>query len=229
MIKHLACIMDGNRRWAKRNGWLSLRGHQEGLSAAQRVVDFCLEKQISYLSLYAFSIENFRRSDKEKEYLFNLMITELEKRLEEFIVKGVRVRFIGERELFPVKVKSLCEKLERETEHLTKLNLNLLFGYGARQEIIAAMKVMVQKIATGELSEGDISHEMLLQHMWMSDIPDPELIIRTGGVNRLSNFLLYQAAYSELYFLDCLWPDITKDHFEKALEYYKNCQRNFGV
>jgi len=229
MIKHLACIMDGNRRWAKKRGWLPWLGHREGIAAARRTIEFCLEKGIPFLSLYTFSIENFSRPKKELDFLFAVLIDEVRKQLDEFIEKGVRLRFIGDRALFPEKVLPVCEDMEAKTAHLNALNLNLLFCYGARQEILNSIKTIVHKVKAGLIAEEDISEHNVQEHLWTQGIPEPEIIIRTGGVKRLSNFLLYQAAYSELYFLDCLWPELSKQHLQDAITFFNNCQRNFGT
>ncbi len=220
--------MDGNRRWAKKRRLFPWLGHREGLKAAKRVVEFCLEKKIQFLSLYTFSIENFVRPAKELDYIFNKLPNELYKQIDELIEKGIRIRFIGDRSLFPASVVPLFKDIEEKTAHLHNITVNLLFCYGARQEIVHAIKNIVKKIKAGQISENELSDQMVSQHLWTQGIPDPELIIRTGGVKRLSNFLLYQAAYSEFYFIDYLWPEITHEHLEDALSFYKNCQRNFG-
>lgn len=229
MIKHLAVIMDGNRRWAKARGMKALLGHHEGAKAVEHAIKFCLETGISFLSLYTFSLENFKRSQEEKEYLFELILQELEKRLDTFLEKGVRVNFIGDRTLFPAHVMPVCRKVEAATKHCNKLVLNFLFCYGARQEIMGAVRKLVRKVKTGELAEDELSDESFEQCLWSSGTPPPDIIIRTGGRQRLSNFLLYQAAYSEFCFLDCLWPDIRVDDFKAALSKFEDSSRNFGV
>lgn len=229
MIKHLACIMDGNRRWARKRGWLPWVGHRKGAQAVKRVVDFCLEKKIPYLSLYTFSLENFKRPQEELTYIFDIMLEESEAMLAEYIEKGVKVRFIGDRSLFPTRIAPVLEHIEQQTAHLSTLNLNFLFCYGARQEIIGGIKTIVSKIKSGQLHEDELSDEIFAQHLWTSGIPEPEMILRTGGVKRLSNFLLYQTAYAEFYFIDCLWPELTKNHLEKAMAFFNNCQRNYGT
>ncbi|MCX5921916.1 MAG: polyprenyl diphosphate synthase [Candidatus Dependentiae bacterium] len=228
-MKHFACIMDGNRRWAQRKGWLPWVGHRQGVQAVKCVVDFCIEKNIPYLSLYTFSIENFKRPETELNFLFDLMLEESDGMLKEYQAKGVRVRFIGDRSLFPEKIRPVCERIEQGTAHCSTLNLNFLFCYGARQEIMGSVKQIVRKIQTGELKEDQISDELFSQHLWTSGMPEPDMILRTGGVKRLSNFLLYQAAYAECYFLDCLWPEITKNDLEKAVTFFKDTQRNYGI
>ncbi len=228
MITHLACIMDGNRRWAMQKGWIPWYGHRGGIDAAMRVVDFCREKQIKYLSVYTFSIENFKRSSEEKNYLFSTLAKEAAHIIEQLKQKQVRIRFIGDRTLFPENLKPICEQAEQDTAHFAAMQLNVLFCYGAQQEIVNAVKQVVKQVSVGTITIDDLSPEMFKQYLWTKDIPDPDLIIRTGGRQRLSNFLLYQAAYSELYFLDCLWPELTKEHLQKAVDHFNHCRRNFG-
>jgi undecaprenyl diphosphate synthase len=229
MIKHLACIQDGNRRFAQSKGWLPWYGHREGIKATVRVVDFCLENNIRYLSLYTFSIENFRRSFEEVKYLFQMIEDEAEETLKMCREKNIQIKFIGDRTLFPKTLVPVCERLEQETKDNTALLINMLFCYGARQELTHGVKEIIKKIRSGELSEDDINPELVEQHLWLHGIPEPELIIRTGGVKRLSNFLLYQAAYSEFCFFDCLWPELTAEHLHDALTNYLAQKRNFGT
>lgn len=229
MLRHIAFVMDGNRRWAKKRGLLASFGHKKGAQTIETVVDFCLEKGIEYLSLYTFSIENFKRSPEEKRYLFDLLIAQTRKDLSSFMSKGIRVRFIGDRALFPDDVLAAVEHIEQETALQTVLNINFLFCYGARQEIVGGIKALVKKVKAGLLSEDDITDQVVQDFLWTRGIPEPDLIIRTGGEKRLSNFLLYQAAYSEFCFLDCLWPELTVDHLNRALGSFYEVRRNFGT
>jgi len=229
MIKHIAFIMDGNRRWAKKRGILKVLGHKEGANTIKTVSDFCLEWKINYLSLYTFSIENFNRSEKEKAYLFNLIIEEANKALEDFIENKIRVRFIGDRSLFPKNVVPALEKIEKETANFSNLNINFLFCYGARQEILNGVKDIAKQVKSGKLQEEDITEEVFGKSLWTGGVPEPEIIVRTGGHQRLSNFLLYQAAYSEFCFLDCMWPELKTEHLNKIMVGYEKKQRNFGV
>lgn len=228
-MKHLACIMDGNRRWAKKHGKPTLQGHQEGLETVKRVIRFCLDKHIEHLSLYTFSLENFKRSEAEKSYLFDLIATQAYRVVQEFQKKDIRLRFIGDRSLFPKNVRSVCEEIEKETADGKRLAVNVLFCYGGQQEIVHGVKRIIEKIKSGLLSEEDIDSALFKKHLWMNGTPEPELIIRTGGHKRLSNFLSFQSAYSELCFLDCLWPELTETELEKAVGSYIQCVRNFGV
>lgn len=228
MIKHVAFVMDGNRRWAKRRGLMPWHGHQEGVQALKRVVDFCLTQRIPYASFYTFSLENFKRSEEEKNFLFNLIIDQAEASLPLFFEKNARIRFVGDRESFPVQVRAACERIEQRTSHLTGIILNFLFCYGGRQELISSVKAIAQALQEGSISHHDINHDLIEKYLWTTTLPEPELIIRTGGVRRLSNFFLYQAAYSEIFFLDCLWPEISEVDLNEIVQEYAKTQRNFG-
>lgn len=227
-MKHLACIMDGNRRWAKKNFLQAVIGHKMGGDATQTVIDFCLEKSIPYLSLFAFSLENFNRSPDELKHLFSLFEDEGRRFLHENEQKQIAIRFVGDRTQFPPLLMPLIERIERETAGGSRLHLNILFCYGARQEMVSAVKKLLVQVQAGRIAPAEITEELLAKQLWLANAPEPDLIIRTGGAKRLSNFLLYQAAYTELYFLDCLWPDITTADLEGALQFFKESQRNFG-
>ena len=229
MINHLAVIMDGNRRWARERGKFPWYGHKAGIEAVQRVVDFCLKKNISYLSLYTFSLENFNRSAQEYSYLFSILAQAIAQETDRLVERGVRVRFVGDRSLFPSNLRPVIDELERKTAHLDKLMINCLFCYGGQQEIVAGVRTIVRKIKDGQLAEADLSVETFQKHLWLKECPPPDLVIRTGGARRLSNFLLFHAAYSELYFMDCLWPDISEHELQEATDYFQNCQRKFGT
>jgi len=227
-MQHLAIIPDGNRRWAAQRKLESFFGHKKGTTAVRSAIKVCLEQGIKYLSFYTFSLENFRRSALEKEYLFNLLATEFTTRLPELIEQGIRVRFIGDASYFPDNIRGVITQLEEKTRGFTNLNLNLLFCYGAQQEMVNAVKTIAQKVKAGLLAEEDINEGTISNALWTQGIPDPELIIRTSGISRLSNFLLFQAAYSEFLFLDCFWPEITEEKLLECITRFKSMQRNFG-
>ena len=230
MIKHLAVVMDGNRRWAKKNKLNYQLGYTDGgFGAVKKTVQFCLDKEIRHLSLYTFSLENFSRPEHEKQLLFNAIVQEGNKYGEKFKDQGVRIKFIGDRKKFPEKVIPTIKYLEDITSHNQKLELNILFCYGARQEIVCGIKELYHKVKQGLLKEEHISEESLEKCLWTSGTPSPELIIRTSGTKRLSNFLLYQSAYSELCFLDCLWPEIEVSDLENAVSSFLGTKRNYGV
>ncbi len=221
--------MDGNRRWALKQGFASWFGHKKGLDAVQCVIDFCLEKNITYLSLYAFSIENLeQRSSIEQNYLFEVLAQEALHNIDAFKNKNVRVKFVGDRTLFPLSMQFVCEQAENATSAGNALQVNFLLCYGGQQEIVDAAKRIATQVAQGNISTQDITSDLFEKYLWTSGIPSPDLIIRTGGQQRLSNFLLFQCAYSELYFLDCLWPDISSPQLESALTYFNECRKNFG-
>jgi len=229
MIKHIAFIMDGNRRWATRRGLAKINGHKEGAETVKKVINFFLERKIPYVSLYTFSLENFKRSEIEKAFLFRLLVKESEGMLAECIEKEVRIKFIGDRSTFPKKVLPSCKKLEHETAGFSKLTVNFLFCYGGRQEIVDGVRQIAKKVQAGELAQDDITEDIFQQTLWSSESPEPDLIVRTGGQLRLSNFLLYQAAYSEFCFIDCMWPDLNEKHLDQIVFNYENRKRNFGV
>ena len=227
-MNHLAVIMDGNRRWARQRGNFSWYGHKAGVEAVRRVGDYCLKKKIPYLSLYTFSIENFNRDPEEYSYLFNMLAEVLKQETENFIKQGVRILFVGDRALFPKMLLPVIEETEKKTAHCENLHVNILFCYGGQQEILDGVKSVVRDIQAGKLQENQLSVEEFKKYLWLHGCPPPDLVVRTGGVHRLSNFLLFHTAYSELYFMDCLWPDIDDAALEQATNYYYDCKRNFG-
>lgn len=220
MIQHLALIMDGNRRWAKKRALMPWLGHRQGVQSVEMVINYCLDKHIRYVSLYTFSLENFKRSDKEVDYLFAL-IKEAKDKIQKFIDNNVQVRFIGDKDKIPLDTRAVCEEIEQQTQHGTALQCNFLMCYGGQQEIIQAAQTLV---AQGS----DITEQSFTRALWLGDIPGPDLIIRTGGVKRLSNFLLFQSAYAEIRFLDCLWPDITQDILHQTVLDGIDAHKNVG-
>lgn len=229
-LNHLAIIMDGTRRWAKKQGLQSAAGYREGgFAAVKRAILFCVTRNIKYLSLYTFSLENFRRPQYEQDILFDTIVSEGANALPFFTEHNIRVRFVGDRTLFPERVIPTCQSIEEQTQNNTGCTVNILFCYGARQEMICGIKKLVHQVKAGLLKEEEISEEVFAQCLWTQETPEPDLIIRTSGVKRLSNFLLFQAAYSEFYFLDCLWPEITEDHLIEATASFFATRRNFGT
>src|SRR5579872_911366 len=229
MLKHLACIMDGNRRWAKKHGLFAWEGHKEGIEAAKRAIKFCLDQSIPYLSLYLFSIENLKRSETERHYMFNILPGQVaDSLLHDLKERNVRVRVIGNRALYPNAIKPLIDRFEEETKNNTALQLNMLVCYGGRQEIVDGVKKIAQKIKAGDITEDQITEELLEESLWMGEFPAPDMIVRTSGLSRISNFLIYQGAYSEWRVLDCLWPEIQEKHLLEVVDGFKHTQRNFG-
>ncbi len=228
MVHHLAIIMDGNRRWAKKRSLMPWKGHEEGITAVKRAVEFCLEQNIKTLSLFTFSQENFqKRSAQEQHFLFDIIIQQSEKMIDDLVKNEICLNFIGDRAQFPRHVNPAITKLEQATAHAKKLNLNMLFCYGSQQEIVAATKQLIHDISTGSSFEF-LDESLFRKYLWTGSSPDPDIILRTGGVKRLSNFLLFQSAYSELFFLDCLWPDLTKNDLANVVQEFESRKRNFG-
>jgi len=228
-MQHLAVIPDGNRRWASQNKMASFFGHQKGLDVIKTAFQFCLKNGIKYFSLYAFSLENFRRDEAEKRYLFEQILAKaFTQQLPELIKHNIRVRFVGDRTLFPPSVREAIEQIEEQTRSFEALKVNILFCYGATAEITNAVKRIAALVRGGAIQLEDIDESMVRSALWTEDTPTPDLIIRTGGAVRLSNFMLYQAAYSEFMFLDDYWPAITEDHLQRCLEKFNTIKRNFG-
>lgn len=226
-IKHLAIIMDGNRRWARHRKLVNSLGHRQGAKTVKTLISFCLSRKIQVVSIYAFSLENYNRSPEEIEDIFNIVIDQAESTLLSLKEQGIRVRFIGALSTAPQRLQQAIKHIESQTEQGTNLLLNVLFCYGGRQEILHAIEQIVDDVKKGKLTQAP-TEEVFKTYLWTNTLPDPDLIIRTGGVQRLSNFLTYQTTYSELYFTDRLWPDLTVKDLEKAVQAYCKRTRNFG-
>lgn len=228
-IKHLGLIMDGNRRWAKKNGLSPLEGHTKGCEPIKMSVRFCVDQKIPNLTLYALSLENLKRSAQELDHIFSLVEPGLSgDEFDEILSHGVRIRFVGNRTLIPERLHVTIKKLEEKTAQGTMLNLNILFCYGGRQEIIAAIKEIAHDITEKKYGIDDISEANVRDYLWCKHSPDPDLVIRTGGDQRISNFLLWQSAYSEFLFLNKFWPEITYDDLINAVKNFTIRQRRFG-
>ncbi len=226
-LKHLGIIMDGNRRWAKKQHRATKEGHQKGAETVRRLIAYCLEHHIEMVSIYAFSLENFKRDPEEVQNILKIMIDEAEKTLPDLIKNGVKVRFLGDEKAFPETIRATIARVEKATQDCSRLQLNVLFCYGGRQEILSAVQHIIQDVKAGKID--DIKdEEAFKKYLWTSNLPDPDLVIRTGRFKRLSNFLGYQTSYSELYFTDRLWPDLTANDLDQAIQDYKNRKRNFG-
>ena len=226
--RHVAIIMDGNGRWAERRGLPRVAGHRAGAEAVKRALQSAADHGVEVLTLYAFSSENWRRSDDEISDLTALMRFYLERELNRLTKEGVRLRLIGDYSAFG---PDMVEKLERAVERTqanTRLTLVVALNYGSRAEIAAAARSLAEKSAAGEIEAGAIDEHALGAELQTQGLPDPDLLIRTSGEVRLSNFLLWQAAYAELLFLDILWPDFDEQAFGQALEQFAGRQRRFG-
>ncbi len=233
MPQHVAVILDGNRRWALSRGLDALYGHVEGAKKAEEFFDWCKELgKIKTVTMYLFSTENFKRPKDEVEHLMRLMESYLkalaeDKRIHE---NRIRVKVIGKRELLPKNLKECIEKIEKVTENYDNYYLNLAIAYGGRAEIVDAVKAIVSKVIEGKISPEKLDEKVVEEHLYTGFLPNPhpDLVIRTSGEERLSNFLLWQSAYSELCFLDVYWPNFRKVDFLRAIRVYQQRQRRFG-
>ena len=227
--QHIAIVMDGNNRWAKSRDLPVRSGHRFGAEAAREVVNSCLARDIKYLTLFAFSSENWLRPKREVQDLMALFLTVLKrKEIRQLHRKNVRLEFIGNRSSFPQKLQDNMREVEELTHNNTGMTVIVAADYGGRWDIANAFTSIVGKVSSGELSADAIDVDLLHQHMSSSSYPDPDLCIRTGGERRISNFLLWQFAYTELYFSDCYWPDFDDTQFQIALDDFAKRQRRYG-
>ena len=220
-IKHVAIIMDGNGRWGIKNKGSRNLGHRAGLNSIESVIEETIKQNISYLTLYTFSTENWKRPKKEISYLFNLLEKFLLNNIEKLIKKKIKLKVIGNKKKFSLNLKRLLKRSESDTFTNKKLQINLALNYGSKEELLSAMKSISK--TKDKFNEKNIS-----KSLYTKGIPDPDILIRTGNTKRLSNFLLWQIAYTEIFFEKKLWPDFKKKDFKKVLDKFKNIKRNFG-
>ena len=221
--------MDGNGRWAQQRRRPRMIGHRAGARAVNRTIDHCLQLGIPALTLFAFSSENWGRPDDEVEALMKLFLHALDREVDELHRRGVRVRFIGERERFGASLVSRMQLAEQRTAHNSAMTLSIAASYGGRQDIARAARQLAEEVAAGRLRPEQIDEALLGSHVALADLPAPDLFIRTGGDTRISNFLLWQLAYSELWFTDVLWPDFDADQLQAALDAFAGRERRFGL
>ena len=227
-LRHVAIIMDGNGRWARSRGLERFLGHRKGTQATIDAVEAGVNLKLEHMTLYVFSSENWGRPSKEVEYLMGLLIEMVVKEIPDLMEKNVKLTVIGDMNRIPEKPRAKLQEAINITANNTGMQLNLAISYGARQEIVAAVKSIAAQVAAGEVKVEDIDENLFANNLYLKGAPDPDLIIRTGGEFRLSNYLLWQAAYSEFYVTDTLWPDFTKEEFLKAVEFFKTRERRFG-
>lgn len=226
--KHVAIIMDGNGRWAKRNKLKVALGHRSGVEALRSVIRESSDLGIAALSIYAFSTENWSRSQEEVSALMQLLLEFFSSEIDELIEKNVVIRILGDVQGLPVPQQEAVQKAMNRTQNNTGLHLNIALNYGSRAELLHAIKLIAKRVQSGELTPDDIALSDLESGLYTNGLPDVDLLIRTSGEMRLSNFLLYQCAYAEFMFPEVLWPDFTLDHFHQALLSYQNRDRRFG-
>ncbi len=225
---HIAIIMDGNGRWAKSHGKERYEGHIAGVESVRASIKAAVRNGVQYLTLYAFSTENWGRPEEEVAALMELFCKCVANETPELIEQGVRVRIIGRRDRFSAKVAESLEDIERKTAMGEKLTLVLAFDYSSREEITSAVRRLAERVAAGELEAEDITEGTVADALYTAGIPDPDFIVRTSGECRLSNFLLWQASYAEMYFPQVMWPDFTQEEFDKALEEFARRNRRYG-
>lgn len=226
--QHIAVVMDGNGRWANRRHMPRVAGHKAGVNATRRIVENCATKNIRVLTIFAFSSENWRRPESEVSSIMSLFVTTLAAEVKKLHKKNVRIRFIGDRSRFSAKLQDSINDSERLTQENTGLQLNIAANYGGRNDIVHACKSLFRDVQDNKIALSGINEDLLNSYLSLHDVPEPDLFIRTGGEQRISNFLIWQLAYTELYFVDTLWPDFLDEEFEMALNWFAGRQRRFG-
>ena len=226
--KHVAIIMDGNGRWAKSQNKERTFGHKNAIKAVREAISACNEVGIPYLTLYTFSTENWNRPTEEVDTLMNLLSSTLLQEAEEIFSRGIRIRAIGDLEVLPEHVRNQLYNIMELTKNNTKGNLTLALSYGSQKEILNAVKELCKKVKNGDINENDIDEHLFEQHLYTKELPPVDLLIRTSGEVRVSNFLLWQIAYAEMQFIDVLWPDFTKETFFQCILDYQTKERRFG-
>ncbi|WP_353150611.1 isoprenyl transferase [Flavobacterium sp.] len=226
--KHLAIIMDGNGRWAKNQGMLRVFGHEKGTKSVKQTVENCAKLGIEFLTLYAFSTENWNRPKMEVDTLMKLLVSSLKKELKTLQNNNIKLNAIGNLDTLPKGVKKELVEVIKKTQSNNRMTLTLALSYGARDEIINAVKIISEKVKNNIISVDAIEESIINQHLYTQNMPDVDLLIRTSGEHRISNFLLWQIAYAEFYFTDVLWPDFNEEELNKALISYQKRERRFG-
>ena len=227
-LEHIAIIMDGNGRWAKKRGLPRTLGHRKGAEVVKEICKAAEKAGIKYLTLYAFSTENWKRSEDEVASLMDLLRQYLKSDFQELHERGVRIRFIGERQMLPVDIVENMVKLEDQTAANDKMTLCIALSYGSRQEIVHAARRLALLAKRGDINVDDIDEKLFSDMLYTKDIPDPDILIRTSGEQRISNYLLWQLAYTEFFFTDALWPDFNEKLLLEIIDSYKSRERRYG-
>lgn len=227
-LQHVAIIMDGNRRWAKKRMLPSAAGHKKGVEALRATLKACAKFGIKYLTVYAFSTENWNREKEEVEFLMSLLAKTIVNEVPEFIENDIKLNFIGDRKSLKKEIIDVLEYGESKTATCKTLNLQIAFNYGSRMELTNALKKICEKVKNGELSPNNIDENLISQNLYTSNIPDPDLLIRTGGEKRISNYLLWQCAYAEIYVTDIFWPEFDEKALADSILEFNSRNRRFG-
>ena len=226
--EHIVIIMDGNGRWAEKNDLPRAKGHKSGVKTLRNLIERAVQLELTMITVYAFSRENWQRPKQEVELLLDLFISSLESEVKDLHKNNIKLNFIGETDKFSEKLKKSMEESELLTSGNSKLTLNVALNYSGRWDIYNALLSIIDEVISKKLSINEIDEELINKKLSLADYDEPDLLIRTGGEKRLSNYLLWQIAYTELYFTDVLWPDFNADQFDLALEWYAKRQRRFG-
>ena len=225
---HVAIVMDGNGRWANAQGKVRVKGHKKGMDVARETVELCAKAGVKVLTLFAFSSENWKRPEDEVSYLMSLFIEGLSREAKSLLKNNIKIQVIGERSQLSKKLQKAIDKAEKLTEDCDLMVLNIAANYGGRWDIVNATKKIAEQVKQGEISVDDIDEQCFADNTSLNELVDPDLFIRTGGEHRISNFLIWQLAYSELYFTDLLWPDFNKQALDEAFADFSKRQRRFG-
>lgn len=226
--QHIAVIMDGNGRWAKKRGLPRTAGHKVGAETFRTIATYCKNIGVKYFTVYAFSTENWKRSTEEVTGIMNLLRSYLSNCVERASKDGLRIRVIGDRSALDADIVEMLEHAERETAKFDKLDFTIALNYGGRDELRRTMTKLAKQVQEGTLAPEAITEDVIAKHLDTADLPDPDLLIRTSGELRLSNYLIWQLAYAEFYFTDTLWPDFDKESLKEAIRYYNGRERRFG-
>ncbi len=226
--RHIAIIMDGNGRWAVDKRMPRIMGHRAGVKTVRKIVEYCVEQEIEVLSLFAFSSENWRRPKKEVSMLMELFMSTLKSQVDKLDKNNIKLNIVGDKSAFSERLQLKIDQAEKQTANNTGLTLVIAANYGGRWDIAQAVKKITEKIVKGELKAEDVSEQLISEHTSTAELPEPDLFIRTGGEQRVSNFLLWQLAYTEFYFTEALWPDFDKKLMAKAIDSFRYRQRRFG-
>ena len=221
-LNHVAIIMDGNGRWGLKKKQSRNYGHLQGIKTVETIIKACIKKKIPFLTLYTFSTENWKRPENEINFLFNLIRKSLKKKLKQIIKQGIKINIIGRKQGLPNDIKKIINIIQKKTINNKTITLNLALNYGAKDEILNALKMLVNQ------SKKKINHKNFKKNLYTYGMPDPEILIRTGGNKRLSNFMLWQIAYTEIFFIDKLWPDFNERDFNDIIYNFHKIKRNFG-
>ncbi|MEI8377979.1 MAG: isoprenyl transferase [bacterium] len=228
-LKHIAIIMDGNRRWAKERNLPTAAGHQKGVESLKNVVRLADSFGIKYITVYAFSTENWKRTQEEVSFLMNLLYKTLKNEINEMMKEGVKIKIIGDLETLDKKLKDILHNSMEKSKDNTGVNLQIAINYGSQHEILAAVKNIAQKVKNEELTLDEITTATISDNLYTKGIPDPDILVRTGGEQRISNYLLWQIAYSEIYVTEKFWPEYDKTELEKTVEEFARRSRRFGA